>query len=817
MIEEKLNPVLVANLKALDERQPLFAQKVRDYMKNAKERFSINARETPRGTWWSGLYEQPFFEPKSCLDATPEGTKPVLIMAGLGSPRYLTGILNNSKKRQTIVLLEPNMKVMLLALESIPFFSENGEGKLFFAIEDDIHLVDELLKNAFHSRGFFVGGLFDVHSHPGESELNSQLVNSLLKTYVSRINYQMQRLGDSAEDSLLGFRQMALAAPWILSKPRLSDLKGKFSEFKGVVLSAGPSLDKNIHMLKGLEGRVIIVAADTLMSKLSSMGIRPHFVCALERGVATYEKYFRPLYARNEPSLEDIILVAQSVCVPQIFGMWPGRVCVVGKDTINMDKEIIGNILSGTLITSGSSVAHMGMALLDYLGAKQIALVGQDLAFGEDGKTHTRETTWDNEAADVVHEKRIQVPGALGGTVETTPSWKFFIDIFTELMPDISCPVWDCTEGGALIPGAEPHPLSEFLSDIQGAKDSYSEVDRVFPSVSRSTDLDMEEVLLKLKDLRQRFERSEETISKGEAILGEIEISDIPGRKDRALALMGILTELVGENPILTYLGQSYIAMLLAEQASVDIGLEEDISHWVSVHREFFEAQRKVSRIFLSWLKHIEIFASNHSELSPLLSLSGDREAVESRLKALLSSDEDISNETRVVSIDCLHAQFDALSSDWDVPDLWEMGRHLSDEGRYYEASVLFHKATMNLEGSQIPVSLASELLKERAKSLMGRDLCWVGDHREALVSLANAFRYAPDDPETVELLKELLSKRRQDLQDMILKETSNLNAVFLESTVEALGKELDRLASDGAADVVSRYLISILEDPLEK
>ncbi|NCC97174.1 MAG: hypothetical protein EOM02_10075, partial [Synergistales bacterium] len=213
MIEEKLNPILVANLKALDERQPLFAQKVRDYMKNAKERFSINARETPRGTWFSGLYEQPFFEPKSSIDATPEGTKPVLIMAGLGSPRYLTGILNNSKKRQAIVLLEPNMRMVLFALESVSFFGEGHSVQIYFMLGDDELLMDELVTNAYARKGTFLGFLFDVHLHSGEMEQSSLIFKKSLRLYVDRVNYQLQRLGTSPEDTLLGFRQMAIATP----------------------------------------------------------------------------------------------------------------------------------------------------------------------------------------------------------------------------------------------------------------------------------------------------------------------------------------------------------------------------------------------------------------------------------------------------------------------------------------------------------------------------------------------------------------------------------------------------------------------------
>ncbi|SMG18631.1 6-hydroxymethylpterin diphosphokinase MptE-like protein [Dethiosulfovibrio salsuginis] len=818
MIEEKLNPILVANLKALDERQPLFAQKVRDYMKNAKDRFSINARETPRGTWWSGLYEQPFFEPNSCLDATPEGTKPVLIMAGLGSPRYLTGILNNSKKRQTIVLLEPNMRMMMFALESIPFFVEGHPSNVYFMLGSEQTLIDELISQAYANRGTFVGGVLDVHSHPGEVEQASETFNASLRFYVQRIRYRMQTLGDSAEDTLLGVRQMAMAAPWIMFRERLEPLKNAFKGYHGVVLSAGPSLDKNIHLLKGMEDKLVIVAADTLLNKLSEMGIRPHFVCALERGEPTYTKYFRPMYDREDPSLKDIVLVVQSVCYPQIAGRWPGKLCVVGKESINLDREVIAGALGGSVLPSGSSVAHMAMGILSFLGVDRIALVGQDLAFGPGKVTHAGGTPWIEEKSGAELEQPISIPGALGGMVDSIVPWKLFVDTFEEMIPKISCSVWDCTEGGALIRGTEIRPLSEYLAGIDISVDN--SFDRVNSGVGFAPkDRDIAEVEKKLNSIEGMFKESLDFIEEGKTLMDDLEEAiEATGEFPHQMAsrMTNLLCDLSKKNPFLGYVGQSYVAILIADQSRLSLSDEDERSTWFKVHREFFQAHGIAATVFLDWIRYMrasstlsDFFNSSNIQFPP------DEEAIQAQLEPLLKKEQEEGlTIVESVMVDFLLSRVDPVSAKWSPWVLWAIGRHLHQEGRYVEASFSYQAAIEGFEGSQMGLDAATALLKDRARSLMGRDLCWIGNPQAALESLANAYSYTPEDPEIVYMLERLLERRKVDTEDMLIKQTDPDNIKYFQAMVSALEKELERLNSDtDRADVIERYLVKILQE----
>lgn len=819
--KQRSNQTLERNLKALEQKQPLLVRRIREFMRTRMKsgaKFSLQMEETPRGTWWKGFYDEPFFESNAALNAIPEGAKPVLVIAGIGTPRYLTGLLNRIKRRQFVVLMEPSIKLFLFLLESSSIFDHKAPFEVLPLLAGDDALLDEMLDCAFGNRGHFIGGIFDVHPHPGEMEIASGIFREALKLYVGRINYQMQRLGDSAEDTLLGFRQMALATPWILFRERLAPLEGKFKGFSGVVLSAGPSLDKNIHLLKGLEDRLVIVCADTLLGKLAARGIRPHFVCALERGAVTYEKYFRPLYDKGEPSLKDIVLVVQSVCFPQIAGRWPGRLSVVGKESISLDREIIAGALGGIVLPSGSSVAHMGMGLLAYLGVDRIALVGQDLAFGEGGQTHTNQTVHDASGGPEKAQQRFPVPAALGGTVFTTRVWKFFIDTFEEMIPKMPCKVWDCTEGGALIRGTEIRPLAEYLRGIGSpASNSFAIVDDGVRS--DWTEDRSDAVLDRLTVLRGTFQKSAEQISEGRRILDAIR--DLPHEREvlrsPVTELYTLLQKIVEENPILAYIGQSYLSILLGDEARLDLADEEEFFAWRRSHEEYFEAQERVLLVFGNWLAFMRASAMSALAFHDLeITLPSREERIRSSLEGFLARSQERPPElNEIVIADLLHSRVDPVSARWEPTFLWAMARHLHGEGRFMEASNHFQGAIDAFEGRNISVDSAGALLKERAKSLMGRDLCWMGNALETLTSLANAYGYTPEDEDIPLLLQELLRRRREDLADLLIREQEETNRKYLLSLTEGLGKELAALEKGGEerADVVRRYLVDILRE----
>ena len=160
--------------------------------------------------------------------------------------------------------------------------------------------------------------------------------------------------------------------------PGIADLKDAAKGKPAIVVSAGPSLRRNIDALKDprVRERFVIVAVQTVLRPLLAAGIRPHFVTALD-----YHEISRRFYeGLTAEAVEGITLVVEPKANPAILDAYPGRIRCVGDKVLD---QLLGAGLRrerGTL-TPGATVAHLAYYLARHMGCDPVVLVGQDLGF----------------------------------------------------------------------------------------------------------------------------------------------------------------------------------------------------------------------------------------------------------------------------------------------------------------------------------------------------------------------------------------------------------------------------------------------------
>ena len=160
---------------------------------------------------------------------------------------------------------------------------------------------------------------------------------------------------------------------WYCAAPGVSRLKDKYRGKPAVIVSAGPSLRKNKHLLKGLEKSAVMVAVQTTLQPLLEMGVEPHFVTSLDwSDICT--RFFEKL-----PPTIKTELVAEPKATSKIFSMHPGPLSLTGNDFAEgLLREM--KLQKGKL-NSGATVAHLAYYLAEHLGCDPIIFVGQDLGF----------------------------------------------------------------------------------------------------------------------------------------------------------------------------------------------------------------------------------------------------------------------------------------------------------------------------------------------------------------------------------------------------------------------------------------------------
>jgi len=779
-VSSQPSAVWKSNMTELARWQPKLAAKLTERVTQLGRIPAPHIRETPQGRWIHGLSPSPFFESAQKTEIpSSQKEKPLCFVFGAGAPPFLFHVLRSlSADTLAVVVVEPNLDVLAHLLHTTSVYKAlPGPCRLSFLTSEEFEFMDETLHANLVPLGTFVAAQSSVVVHRGEAEAFAAPMASLQKALSEAILLWLQGLGNSTEDTLLGLRQMALMVPWIVFGPRLADLGGAFHGRPFVFVAAGPSLDKNMHLLKGREDRCVIIAAETVLRKLLAEGIKPHIVVALERGTVVFTKHFRKTLDLYGEECRDILLVAQSVCVPQVAGCWPGPKIVLGKKGIPVDEWFIGRILGRELLSAGLSVAHMGATIAVSLGASSVALIGQDLAYGDDGSTHAGATAWSEEQsgdARKTEKQRIQVPGALGGTVWTHDVWLLFIRIFERMIPTTTVPFYDCTEGGALIRGTTVQPFATYLeTHVDGLAPFTETPARLLEKKSgdyRSA-RNVEEVLARLEVGTRALAASRELLGRIEE---EIEKTVAPAltpsrRQEHALKVATELDRLHASNPVLAFIAQSYTnlgGLVIAETRRLDD--VPKVEKWGRIHREMVEGHRVAMVFVQQWVDYalatVRLYGERgFSEASSLFSLdvledACARSSAEQELQVLQNEEAEAEHLLSArIALDNLTARSDPAHRSWPPELLWKLALFLEQEGRNAEAEALLDEAAKSFHGKELDVACITAFLKDYARIAASHDLCVLPRYDKAKLLLRNALSYASKEEERA-LLEVLVS-----------------------------------------------------------
>ncbi len=162
---------------------------------------------------------------------------------------------------------------------------------------------------------------------------------------------------------------------WYVAGPNPARLEDRYKNSPAVIVSAGPSLRKNKHLLKQLNGKAVVIAVQTTLVPLLEMGVEPDFVTALDyNDICT--RFFE-----NLPKSLKTELVAEPKATNLIFSLHTGPVSVIGNE---MAEGLLREMqINKARLPSGSTVAHLAYYLAEYLGCNPIIFVGQDLGFSD--------------------------------------------------------------------------------------------------------------------------------------------------------------------------------------------------------------------------------------------------------------------------------------------------------------------------------------------------------------------------------------------------------------------------------------------------
>jgi len=404
----------------------------------------------------------------------------IIVVFGLGLGYEFEALFNRYASPSTqFIVIENNPQIFKKFLQTKTIWIGDGQNPKVCTVFDlpNVHFLvgvplDQMYNCMFDILHHSSGSCFTTFAmveHPILIRFNKSYYKPIVSV-LSRVCYDIKSsFGNDPEDSWLGMDHMLQNTDLIAESPGIIQCKDKFKDMPALIVATGPSLNKNIHLLKEFKDKAVFFAADasvnTFMKYVNKDGIRepiiPDMVTSLERSPTTH-RHFAQVPAENWGPLMDTFLCACPVVRPDVYENWKGKYAMMYRDFahfrwLGVDKG---------LLNTGKSVTNMAWVIAEYMGCNPIILAGQDLAFANDGQTHVKGATHASEGLkkSPLIQQRVKCMGNDGKEMETLDTWvgmrkRFEYDIAKH--PHITC--INATEGGAKIQGAECMTLQEVL------------------------------------------------------------------------------------------------------------------------------------------------------------------------------------------------------------------------------------------------------------------------------------------------------------------------------------------------------------------
>ncbi|ENM2829060.1 motility associated factor glycosyltransferase family protein [Campylobacter coli] len=425
-----------------------------------KDNLDINLKDTSIKNNGGGynenlLYQDPIKELQTMLNTYNDKylLYPVLYFYGFGNGILFKALLQN-KNHQHIVVFEKDIEIIWVMFHILDFSSELQSARLMVLNTNKLEIQDynELCssKPFFQfSRIYFLELMSHYYErfHEDILGLNKKLAENFKNSIVS--------YGNDSTDTLQGIEQFVYNLPQMITHPSYKELlsKRKGISDTAIIVSTGPSLTKQLPLLKKYASKATIFCADSSYPILAKHGIKPDYVCMLERTEITAE-FFNHDFGEFD---KDIVFICAGVVHPKAIEYLKGRNLVITQKVLAFPYYI--NLKDFSYAAVEFSVAHMSYFLSVLLNHKNIIFIGQDLAYAENGNSHPDD--YQNSANYESQMYKHILTEAYGGKkeIKTHEVWIFFKQILEAMIIKYHITTYNCTEGGARIEGTIEKPF----------------------------------------------------------------------------------------------------------------------------------------------------------------------------------------------------------------------------------------------------------------------------------------------------------------------------------------------------------------------
>ncbi len=411
------------------------------------------------------------------------------VVTGFGCGHHVQAVCEKMGRGGVVLCFEPDVGLLRAVLERIDCTRWIEAGNIAVLTDpDDSSAISASLKGV---ESVVALGIKVLHHQPSQPRLGAQsqrfceslagVVQALKTTLVTTL---MQT--ETTLRNLLG------NADWYASCPGAGELEGCAAGRPAVVVSAGPSLARNLDVLgrPGVRDRVVIIAVQTALKPMLKAGIRPHFVVAVDYHQIS-KRFYEGLTAQD---VRSVTLVCDPKANPTICETWPGAIRL-------MHDPVLQGVLQGgdarslepacahdtAAVPPSATVAHLAYSVARLMACDPVLLIGQDLGFSDGlyygpgaaihdvwaselGELCTLETLeWERIARGRPHSRKLE--DVHGKDIYTDEQMHTYLVQFEKMFADDALRGWttiDASEGGVAKRHTRAMKLVEALEQFAG-------------------------------------------------------------------------------------------------------------------------------------------------------------------------------------------------------------------------------------------------------------------------------------------------------------------------------------------------------------
>ncbi|EKH5473490.1 motility associated factor glycosyltransferase family protein [Campylobacter jejuni] len=392
---------------------------------------------------YENLEEELNFFYQSILEKTPR--YPFICIYGIGNALL---IKNLAKHYKHLFVFESEIELFILALSVLDLSEElkTYQVILFDAAVKDVEIHIAMIFDQQSILEYLSLYEMFISSHYYLKYYETSIL-SLNELCIKSASVAIRNADISCFLPLLTYEQFLQNIPSMLEsipfQRILSERKNKFEN--AIVVSAGPSLAKQLPLLKAYQDKAVIFCADGALSMLEKEGIIPDYVTNLDFTDLAM-KFFQN--KENKTSLN----VLSCATHPNVVHSLKAENCMIVLRNKALYQRF--NLNDFGYIDTGTHVSHFSYTLALALGFKNIIMIGQDLAFDEEGNSHSKGFDFGEKFSGEENIDKLKVTAYAGkGEVLTHITWNDYRIKLEYLFAcnDQKAKFYNATEGGARI------------------------------------------------------------------------------------------------------------------------------------------------------------------------------------------------------------------------------------------------------------------------------------------------------------------------------------------------------------------------------